>query len=418
MKTAPFSLCAAVAVVIVLVTSGYAADRSTARGQAAGVGQAVAKQVQVVALKPAEAELDRAGSKRGFQGKAWRKAVKRMKNPPRVVELELGGDEARRHVDLSTLKDSKAASYEFVVEAHQEGSLSPMLLGDDCWGLKFDQASLLETRTNQFGFSHFGERDFFFEPVNGASLASPYGQVSRLVFSVAEDRTRVYVDGELAGRFDGPGHVYSAAVADLGFSAHFPDSSTKFGGTIHAFAAYDRELGGDEVRNLARAALGSHVTLLGPANGDFVAAGRPVEFLAASAGADQDDEVAVEFLLNGETSGEATSAPVRFRWDKIPVGKHRVRAVARVNGGVAAESVAIVVTGVEPRRTLVSRGRRNTGKALTGAEAGAFVLRGSNNLRDWDTLVVLRGIESMESLARTVDDASRKYKFYQLFPDE
>lgn len=412
MKTTQSPLCAAAAVCIALMSSGCASDESNDRGQT------FAKQVSVVGWTPAEAEANGEGSKRGFQREVWRKAVKRMQRPPRVVELEEGGDEARRHVDLSALKGSKAASYEFVVEAGQEGSLSPMLLGDDRWGLKFDQASLLETRTNRFGFSHFGERDYFFEPENGASLRSPYGQVSHLVFSVGEEWTRVFVDGELAGSFDGPGHVYSAAAADLGFSSRFPDSSTKFGGTIQAFAAYDRELGGDEVRNLARAALGSHVTLLGPADGDALAAGSSIEFLAAAAGTDQDEEVAVEFQVNGETIGEATSAPFRFRWDKVPVGEHRVRAVVRVNGETVAESAVIAVTGGKPRRTLVSRGRRNTGKALTGAEAGAFVLRGSNNLREWDTLVVLRGIESMESLAKTVNGASKKYKFYQLFPDE
>ena len=417
MKTTQTPLCAAAAVCIALMSSGCASDESNDRGRDSDRGQTFVKQVSGVSPQPAEAEPKREGSKRGFQREVWRKAVKRMENPPRVVELEEGGDEARRHVDLSALKDSKAASYEFVVDAGLEGSLSPMLLGDDRWGLKFDQASLLETRTNRFGFSHFGERDYFFELENGASLRSPYGQVSHLVFSVGEEWTRVFVDGELAGSFDGPGHVYSAAAADLGFSSRFPDSSTKFGGTIQAFAAYDRELGGDEVRNLARAALGSHVTLLGPADGDALAAGSSIEFLAA-AGRDQDEEVAVEFQVNGETIGEATSAPFRFRWDKVPVGEHRVRAVVRVNGETVAESAVIAVTGGEPRRTLVSRGRRNTGKALTGAEAGAFVLRGSNNLREWDTLVVLRGIESMESLAKTVNGASKKYKFYQLFPDE
>ncbi len=340
-----------------------------------------------------------------------------MAAPPQIVELADDGSDARRRVDLSVLKGSKAASYEFVVEAFQEGSLSPILLGDDHWGLKFDQASLLETRTNQFGFSHFGERDFFFEPVNGASLASPYGKVSHLVFSVGEERTRIYVDGELTGSFDGPGHVYSASDANLGFSARFPDSSTRFDGAIHAFAAYDRELGGGEVRDLARAALGAHVTLLGPADGISVAAGSSVGFLAA-AGANRDGAVAVEFLVNGEKVGEATEPPFYFRWNKIPVGAHSVRAVARVNGEVVAESDAAIVTGLEPEMAFASRTRKYTGKALTGAEAGAFVLRGSNNLRDWDTLVVLRGIESMESLADTVNGASKRYRFYQLFPDE
>jgi|GEM_PF-5136267 len=418
MKTNPFHLRVVAAVAIAFPVVVTAADNRLEQiPLQTSSGLILPGQPQADAEQGARTSARWDGPKREFRRKAWSKSLGRMEHPPVITVVHDNDSNERRRVDLSALKEATEASYEFVVESFKESNLSPILLGDDGWGLKFDQASLLDLRTNQFGFTRFSERDYFFEPVNGASLASPYGRTSHLVFAVGANRTRVFVDGELAGTFAGPGHVYSAADANLGFSEHFPDSSTRFDGKIHAFAAYNRALNEKEIRRQAAAALHSFATILGPAEGIKVTAGQSARLLAA-AGSRKAAEVTVEFMVDGKKIGEATFAPFAFSWSDVPRGDHTVRALAVVNGKVVAESGSIIVTGLNPQVAQGVRVRKNTGKALTAAEAGALVLRGSNNLRDWDTLAVLRGIESMDKLSKIVNDVSKEYRFYQLFPDE
>ncbi|GAA5497401.1 hypothetical protein Rhal01_03595 [Rubritalea halochordaticola] len=157
--------------------------------------------------------------------------------PALVKQGSIAGNRTKA-VDLSAINGD--ASYEFLVEAIDTGQTSVNLLEGNGFALKFEQWN----DRNEFGVTQFGAADWSFTAVNGQSVASPYGSVQHVVFTVdtALNETRLYVDGVHVGSFSQAVEL-GGGTATLGQSNMRSDGATG----IHAFAAYNSILSVSEM---------------------------------------------------------------------------------------------------------------------------------------------------------------------------
>ncbi|QQL45499.1 cadherin domain-containing protein [Sulfuriroseicoccus oceanibius] len=141
-------------------------------------------------------------------------------------------------VDLSSI--SGDATYEFLIDAEDNGQSALSVLAANGWSLRFEQWS----NTGRLGITQSGVADWRFAAESGQSVASPYGSLVHLVFVVdtVAGETRVYVDSVLVGRLNRTPNLAHAA-ATLGNSALRTDAEPG----IHGFAAYNSALDAEEI---------------------------------------------------------------------------------------------------------------------------------------------------------------------------
>ncbi len=166
----------------------------------------------------------------------WKRQLE--ENPPLFYTLDpLPGNQTRT-VDLSALKGD--ATFEFFVDAEDLGQSATHLLDGNGWSLRFEQWN----NRNVLGVTRYGWNDYTFSPVDGQSVASPYGALTHLVFvqDSVNNQTRMYVNGTHVGNI---GNIpnFSVAGVTLGYSSLRDDADTG----IYAFAAYNHAISDEDI---------------------------------------------------------------------------------------------------------------------------------------------------------------------------
>lgn len=155
---------------------------------------------------------------------AWADEANNVGTPPNSIQDVAVQTATRPTVNLSGLVGATQASYEFIVNVPTLSQFSPFLLSDNDWGLIFDNESVAMGMRDELGTVDLGVANYFFNPVSGASLTSPYDQTSHLVFTYDGSDTRVFLNGVHIGIMPGIGHIFSGAVTDLGFDRNLNDA--------------------------------------------------------------------------------------------------------------------------------------------------------------------------------------------------
>ncbi|GAK85582.1 hypothetical protein JCM19238_3171 [Vibrio ponticus] len=160
-------------------------------------------------------------------------------------DTELRGTQSAT-VDLSAL--SGDVSYEFLLHYPVDNFSSGGMLAESGNGaLRFEVWS----NTNTYGYTKFGTGDYRFTAVNGASVASVFGRVVHVVYTISGSTASLYIDGEYAGT-GGNAFLINGASSTLG-----NNDSNAFtnNDVIHAFAAYNEALSADEIASHYQVAL-------------------------------------------------------------------------------------------------------------------------------------------------------------------
>ncbi|QQL43871.1 cadherin domain-containing protein [Sulfuriroseicoccus oceanibius] len=142
-------------------------------------------------------------------------------------------------VDLSAI--SGDATYEFLVDAEDNGQAALNVLAANGWSLRFEQWN----NTARLGITQSGVADWQFTAESGQSLVSPYGRQVHMVYVVdtTAGETRLYVDSVLVGRLNRTPNLANAA-ATLGDTGMRNDAEPG----ILGFAAYNSALDATEIQ--------------------------------------------------------------------------------------------------------------------------------------------------------------------------
>ncbi|PQJ37908.1 hypothetical protein BTO00_22770, partial [Vibrio campbellii] len=152
-------------------------------------------------------------------------------------DTELRGT-ASTTVDLSAL--SGDVSYEFLLHYPADNFLSGGMLAESGNGaLRFE----VWRNSNTYGYTKFGAGDYRFTAVNGASVASVFGRVVHVAYTISGSTASLYIDGEYVGT-GGNAFLISGASSTLGNN---DSSSFTNNDVIHGFAAYNEALSADEI---------------------------------------------------------------------------------------------------------------------------------------------------------------------------
>ncbi|MFD2268065.1 ImpA family metalloprotease, partial [Vibrio thalassae] len=160
-------------------------------------------------------------------------------------DTELRGT-ASTMVDLSAL--SGDVSYEFLLHYPADNFLSGGMLAESGNGaLRFE----VWRDTNTYGYTKFGDGDYRFTAVNGASVASVFGRVVHVIYTISGSTASLYIDGEYVGT-GGNAFLINSASSTLGNndSGSFTNNDV-----IYAFAAYNEALAIEEIASHYQVAL-------------------------------------------------------------------------------------------------------------------------------------------------------------------
>ncbi|GAK85585.1 OmpA-like transmembrane domain protein [Vibrio ponticus] len=170
---------------------------------------------------------------------------------PELVVTELITQPFEKTLDLSNL--SGEVSYEFIVKFTQNTANIGGLLGnrnnaqglDTHWQIRFEQGG------NNMGATLYGTADYTFAPVNGQSIASPYGSLAHVVIVGRGGQTEMWVNGVHVGSITQNAILINHPQTPLGIHS----GSLQAGDGIYAFAAHNQALSQNEIMLAYRDAL-------------------------------------------------------------------------------------------------------------------------------------------------------------------
>lgn len=181
----------------------------------------------------------------------WRLGLSELSQLPEFTHTQLVNTSRQVHFDLSGFTGD--VSYEFIAHFAQDISGRLELLGyrNNAEGINTNWAIRFEQGAGKMGATKFGTADYTFDPVNGESIASPYGDPVHLVVIGRNGKTEAWVNGVHVGEISANAILIDDANTPLGINS----GSVQGDDGIYAFAAYDRALPMEEIQYLYRKAL-------------------------------------------------------------------------------------------------------------------------------------------------------------------
>ncbi|SNX49722.1 hypothetical protein VTH8203_03370 [Vibrio thalassae] len=181
----------------------------------------------------------------------WQLGLSQLTHMPEFTYTEFVNTPRQIHFDLSNLTGD--VSYEFIVHFAEDNSGRLELLGlrNNAEGINTNWAIRFEQGAGNMGATKFGEADYTFAPVNGESIASPYGDPVHLVVIGRNGKTEAWVNGVQVGEISANAILIDDANTPLGIN----DGNVQGDDGIYAFAAYNRALPVEEIQFLHRKAL-------------------------------------------------------------------------------------------------------------------------------------------------------------------
>ncbi|PTQ20399.1 hypothetical protein [Vibrio sp. 10N.286.46.E10] len=181
----------------------------------------------------------------------WQLGLSQLTYMPEFTHTEFVNTPRQIHFDLSSLTGD--VSYEFIVHFAQDisGRLELLGLRNNAEGINTNWAIRFEQGSGNMGATKFGTADYTFDPVNGESIASPYGDPVHLVVIGRNGKTEAWVNGVQVGEISANAILINDANTPFGIN----DGNVQGDDGIYAFAAYNRALPVEEIQFLHRKAL-------------------------------------------------------------------------------------------------------------------------------------------------------------------
>jgi len=157
------------------------------------------------------------------------------------------------------------------------------------------------------------------------------------------------------------------------------------------------------------------VTITNPPTGAVFIA--PAAVTIEATGSDSDGSVSqVEFFVNGDSVGIATTMPYSAVTNNLPAGNYTLSAVATDNQGTkSTNSISITVQAPLTAPLLTSPMRGPSGKFrfdITGLAGQTYLIEGSLNLSAWSLLLTTN---APSSTFRFIDDVTNlDQRFYRV----